>query len=382
MRIAVIGAGAFGGWTAYHLLRAGAQVTLLEAWGAGHSRSSSGGETRIIRTVYGEDVLSVRFSARALQLWKEHEARWGTRLFFRAGALFLGYAADDFLRASLRVLHEHGIAAEELSLATAAGRYSQINFEGIGSVLFEPEAGYLTARRNCRTVVQRFVEEGGDWQVAAATVDRLDGELHTLALSNGQKLVADQFVFACGPWLPQVFPDVLASVIRPTRQQVAFLSTPAGDDRFSANVMPCWADRTSEEKFYGIPDVEGRGFKIASDLRGAPFEPTTGDRRFDDTCLPSMQKYVGHRFPALADAALLESRVCQYENTPDFGLLIDRHPHAGNVLLVGGGSGHGYKQGPAVGEYAARVVLENTAIEPGFSLARFTTATKQPHCSF
>src|SRR4051794_13021465 len=96
-RVAVVGAGAFGGWTALHLLRAGATVTLLDAWGPGNSRSSSGGETRIIRGTYGPNQPYTEMAARSLRLWKDNQERWGCRLFQPAGVLWMaGDAGDEF----------------------------------------------------------------------------------------------------------------------------------------------------------------------------------------------------------------------------------------------------------------------------------------------
>lgn len=371
MRIVVIGAGAFGGWIALQLLRGGAQVTLIDAWGPGNSKASSGGETRIIRSIYGDDGLSLRFAQRSLQLWKEHEQRWNTRLYHQTGALFMGGRNDEFLEASKKSLRQEGVSFEELSLTEARRRFPQINFEEIESVLYEEDAGYLTARENCRTVMKHFVEEGGQFETNIVGPQLLHGDLNSLPLVDGSMLQADGYVFACGPWLGELFPDVLGGLLRPSKQDVIFVAPPRGDRRFAAPLLPCWADRTSEEKFYGIPDVQNRGFKIASDLRGRTFDPNTTDRFIDPQSWTKAREFLRFRFPALADAPLTEMRVCQYENTPDLALLVDRHPVAKNVFLVGGGSGHGYKHGPAVGEYVADIMLRAGKIEPAWSLSRF-----------
>jgi glycine/D-amino acid oxidase-like deaminating enzyme len=371
MHIVVIGAGAFGGWTALHLLRGDARVTLIDAWGPGNSKSSSGGETRIIRSIYGEDQRSVRFALRSLQLWKEHEKRWNNRLYHRTGALFLGGRNDGFLQESKRLLQQEGVPAEEMSPTEARQHFPQINFAGIESILYEPDAGYLTARENCRAVVEHFVEEGGQFEIAAIGRQSLKNDIISLWLSSGEELSADSYVFACGPWLGELFPDVIGSLVRPSKQDVIFLAPPPGDTRFAPPLFPCWVDLTSEEKFYGIPDVQHRGFKIASDLRGRTFDPNTTDRFIDPESLAAVRQFLRFRFPALADAPVTEMRVCQYENTPDLALLVDRHPAAKNAFLVGGGSGHGYKHGPALGEYVAGIVLGTKEIDPAWSLLRF-----------
>ena len=189
-------------------------------------------------------------------------------------------------------------------------------------------------------------------------------------LSDGSKLIADQYVFACGPWLGKLFPQTIGNHIRPTKQDVFFFGTPAGDDRFSETKLPVWADHR-ERFIYGIPAADGRGFKVADDTRGPEFDPTSGERVVSEEGLKLIRDYVAFRFPAMKDAPLIETRVCQYENSPDNHLIIDRHPAADNVWLVGGGSGHGFKHGPALGEMLAEMVMETKDSEPIFRLARF-----------
>jgi glycine/D-amino acid oxidase-like deaminating enzyme len=371
LSVAVIGAGAFGGWTALHLLRRGAQVTLVDAWGPGNSRASSGGETRVIRGTYGTDGIYTRMVARSLALWKENEARWNRRLYHKTGALWMVSGQDDqYEKESLRSLKDAGLEFEELSRPEAAKRYRQINFDGVKWAIYEKDAGYLTARRACEVVLDAFIKEGGSFRLASARPGPLKGgEMQSVELSDGSKLTADRYVFACGPWLGKLFPDVMGNLIAATRQEVFFFGVPAGETRFQEDRMPVWIDH-GEKFIYGIPGNEWRGFKVADDTRGDPFDPTDGERTPSADGIKAARKYLAFRFPALKDAPLVESRVCQYENSPDHNFIIDRHPGAKNVLLVGGGSGHGFKHGPAVGERAADVV-QGKPPDPFFTLSRF-----------
>ena len=195
-----------------------------------------------------------------------------------------------------------------------------------------------------------------------------------VTLSDGMRLEADAFVFACGPWLGKVFPDLLGEVIRPTRQEVFFFGTPAGDPRFSEDVFPVWIDR-GVKIWYGIPGNRWRGFKIADDTRGPAFDPTSGERVPSAQGLQAARDYLGFRFPALKGSPLLEARVCQYENSTDQNFIVDRHPYAENAWILGGGSGHGFKHGPALGELAAANVLGAKPVEPFFSVSRFRDRT-------
>src|SRR5208282_1962738 len=215
-----------------------------------------------------------------------------------------------------------------------------------------------------------FLAEGGEYkQVAALPNDLETGLRNGLMLSDGAKLIADQYVFACGPWLGKLFQQTIGNRIHPTKQDVFFLGTPAGDDRFSETKLPVWADHR-ERFIYGIPAADGRGFKVADDTRGPEFDPTFGQRVASEEGLKAVREYVAFRFPALKDAPLIETRVCQYENSPDNHLIIDRHPAADNVWLVGGGSGHGFKHGPALGEMLAGMVMEAKDPDPVIQLAR------------
>jgi glycine/D-amino acid oxidase-like deaminating enzyme len=242
--------------------------------------------------------------------------------------------------------------------------------EGVRWGIYEPESGFLKARAACQTVLEGFLREGGEYKQAAVVAAGLeDGKLQSLPLSDVSKIVADRYVFACGPWLGKLFPEAIGDLIRPTKQDIFFFGTPAGDDRFSERNLPVWADHR-DRFIYGIPGNEGRGFKIADDTRGADFDPTTGERMVDAEGLRAIRDYLGFRFPALQNAPLLESRVCQYENTPDDHFLVDRHPAAENVWLVGGGSGHGFKHGPALGEMVAELVTEDKDPDAIFRLAR------------
>jgi glycine/D-amino acid oxidase-like deaminating enzyme len=372
MKVVVVGAGAFGGWTALHLLRRGAKVTLLDTWGPGNSRASSGGETRVIRGTYGPDRIYVQLVARALELWRENEKRWGRRLYHRTGALWMAGKDDRYEKVSLPLLREAGLAFEELTAAEAAKRYPQVNFEKIEWAIVEKDAGYLTARLACQAVLEGFLAEGGEYRLLSVTPGVIDGgKLTGITLSDGTALVADTYVFACGPWLGKVFPGVLGERIRPTRQEVFFFGTPAGDARFTEESFPVWIDH-GERLYYGIPGNQWRGFKVADDTRGAPFDPTSGERVASAEGLQAVRDYLGYRFPGLKGAPLLESRVCQYENSPDQQFIVDRYPGTSNAWIVGGGSGHGFKHGPALGELVAANVLGEKPVESAFALSRFS----------
>ena len=368
-KIAVVGAGAFGGWIALHLLRKGARVTLLDAWGPANSRSSSGGESRIIRATYDQQIY-VELVVRSLTLWREHQEQWQRPLYRENGALWLVGRDGAYEKRALALLREASVRFEELSAAEAEARFPQIDFQGVDWVIFEPEAGYLLAREACRLVVETFIAEGGQYHHAQVLPVSGSGSIARLSLSEGASLEADQFVFACGPWMGELFPDLPAELITATRQEVFYFGAEASDELFSDTALPVWIDE-GEEVFYGIPGNEGRGFKLGDHSLGEPFDPTTGDRVPSEQALAKARRYLARRFPALRSAPLLESRVCQYERSQDGHFIVDRHPKIDNLWIVGGGSGHGYKHGPALGERVAEQILGSRPLD---ALFRFRSA--------
>lgn len=370
-RVAVIGAGAFGGWTALHLARRGAEVTLVDAWGAGNARASSGGETRVIRGVYGPDAVYVDWVARAFELWERFERARGVPLYTPTGALWMCRTDDAYVRASAPLLREVGLAVEPLPVDEARVHFPEIAFDGVASVWLERRAGFLAAREACRQVRRAVLEAGGRFVRARARPGPVHGgRLERVELADGSTLAADRYVFACGPWLGELFPELLGEALVTSRQEVHYFGTPAGDDAFEPGRFPVWVD-FGERVFYGIPGNDGRGFKVADDTHGEPVDATTLDRSTPDPeGLERVRALLAERFPRLADAPLLGSRVCQYTNTPDGHYLLDRHPEAEDLWLAGGGCGHGFKLGPALGEHVAGLALgDEEPLEP-FSIER------------
>lgn len=347
-------------------------MTLVDAWGPGNARASSGGETRVIRTVYGPTRPYVEMAARALTLWREWDQGRSEPIYTQTGVLWMTGADDSYVRYSLPFLRELDLVYDELDATAAAKRWPQISFEGIAKVYFEHQGGYLLARHACDTVARELVRIGGTYRQAAVASISSDRGRPDVRFTDGSTLGADRFVFACGPWLGRLFPDVIGSRVRPTRQEVFYLGTPAGDDRFIEPRLPVWVE-PGARFIYGIPGNLHRGFKVADDTRGAPFDPTDGDRKLSPDLERVIRAFVSRRFPALRDAPVLGGEVCQYEDTPDGHFIIDRHPAMPDVWLAGGGSGHGYKMGPAIGEILARQVRDDASADPFFSLARFGT---------
>ncbi|MDQ2689911.1 MAG: FAD-dependent oxidoreductase, partial [Chloroflexota bacterium] len=345
MRVVVIGGGVFGSWTALWLRRRGASVTLVEQYGPGNSLSSSGDESRVTRSAHGPDEVYPRWQRRSLEQW----TGLMPELFVRTGVLWFARRDDGFEADSAATLDRLGIPFERLGTDALRERYPQIATDDLVWGLYEPEAGVLLARRAVAATARAFAEAGGEVRIGLA---RLEGDE---VLVDGERLEADAFVFAAGPWLPKLLGSVPGLDLAVPQQEVIYFATPPGDRRWDAGSMPTWVEY--EAAFYGLPSIEGRGFKVAPDWPGPKVDPDRQERRVSDDRVDASRAYLRRRFPALADQPVAEGRVCQYELTPDTHFIVDRHPTLASTWIVGGGSGHGFKHGPVVGEYLSALVV-------------------------
>jgi sarcosine oxidase len=375
--IAIIGAGVFGAWTAFFLRQSGASVAVLDAYGPANSRASSGGETRVIRMGYGPDELYTRWAMQSLPIWRELAARTKREIFRQTGVLWLSNHDDAYLKSLCSVLAKAGVEREELNARDIAKRWPQLRFHDVTLGGLEPNSGLLLAREAVQTLVKELAKNGVEYLPVAAEAPSSHGKLAQIKAVTGESISAETFVFCCGPWLPKIFPESLAERIFVSRQEVFFLGVPAGSTDFRPPKMPVWLHRTHSGLPYALPDIDGRGFKIAFDRHGEHFDPDTSARVVPESSIARLREYLQQHIPALMQAPIVETRVCQYENTWNGDFLIDRHPQFENVWIAGGGSGHGFKHGPALGEYLSGRILHGAPAEPRFSLAAKQTVQKR-----
>jgi glycine/D-amino acid oxidase-like deaminating enzyme len=371
----IIGAGAFGAWCAWWLARKRHRVTLIDAYGPANARASSADHSRVIRCGYGADAIYSRWAHESLADWRALAARTGRELVVESGALFLGASGNEYVRATHATLTRLGFPVELLDADALRARFPQIDATDLGSTVFEHGAGVIRARTAIQALVRLLIEERRvQYRVAHVAPPEESRATAAFRLDTGEPIETDVVICACGPWLPALFPTAVGGRVRPTRQEVLHFGVPPGDDRFSLARLPVWID--FEAGLYGIPDLDGRGFKVGIDRHGSVIDPDIVDRVIAPELVAQTRAWLGRRFPALADAPLVDAHVCQYENTHTGDFLIDRHPVWPNVWIVGGGSGHGFKHGPAVGRYVAEAIDAGGGVD-----ARFALSTKTPHAS-
>jgi glycine/D-amino acid oxidase-like deaminating enzyme len=336
----VVGAGVFGAATARELQRRGWDVTLVEQYTPGTVRSASGGDTRLLRFAHGDVDWYTRLAHRALALWRELEDEARTTLYEPVGVAWFDSGDGDFTHRSEQTLARLDIRTERLSPEEATHLYPSLGGDDLHSVLFEPDAGVLHARRATQALAR-------------------DLRIETRRARPSEPPRADVVVWAAGAWLPQLFPDLVD--VKISRRDVFFLGV---DGSWAGTPGFCDYDAA----FYGHGELGGLGMKIASDGPGVEVDPDTLERLPLPENERTMREYAARRFPALAHAPVVGARVCQYDLTGDTHFLVAPHPHHDGWWLVGGGSGHGFKHGPAFGEYVADCVEGRREPEPFHAL--------------
>jgi sarcosine oxidase len=353
MRVLIVGAGSFGASLAWLLARSGENVTLVDQFEPGDRRTSSGGETRLLRCSHGPETDYAAMARRARSLWRDLEQETGEEVFVECGVTWFAYGERGWETASERTLSEQGIPVERLDPSSAAGLYPSFRGDDLAFVLLEPEAGVLRARRAVRALVRQASAHG-----ARILRGRARPAGTAVVLEDATRLEADVVVWACGAWLASLFGELVSLTVT-VQEQLFFDVGPAWRGR------PAWVDY--DAAIYGTGDVDGLGVKAALDLEGPRVDP---DAELSDSTRtePEVRGYLGKRFPALADARLAASRSCRYELTPDTRFLAARHPDEPNMWLVGGGSGHGFKHGPGLAEQLASALRGEATLSDRFSL--------------
>jgi sarcosine oxidase len=358
--IIVVGAGTFGIWTALNLIRLGATVTVVDIYGPGNSRSTSGGETRGVRTSYGDrphGFLWTRWADEAIRRWIQWDEEGSElllpKLFFQSGDLIMREEMQPYLEDTMANWNKLNIRYESLGPDEINHRWPWIRTEKITTALFEPQAGVVRARRAIESVAKRFQQEGGKIKLARASLGARNGvHLDNILLDEQTSLSASTYIFALGPWFPKVFPKQMQNRLRIPIGNVFYFAIP--DSRFMFPNMPS----------YGVPGCTGwpalgpdhRGFRVRTG--GQPGDdPDTSDRWVPPEAHERPRQILAQYFPDMVGAPISETRACHYEFGPGGNFLIDKHPEFDNVWLAGSGSAEAFKQGPVLGEYIAKRAL-------------------------
>ncbi len=343
--VTIVGAGTFGASLAWRLAHAGVAVTLIDQFEPGDPRATSGGESRLVRSCHGSNHDYTGTARRAWALWHELEDETGADLLVTPGMCWFAQREDGWEADSERTLRAQGIPVERLDVSEAAKLYPSFGGDDLAFVLFEPEAGAIRAADAVRALVRAAQQQG-------ARVERR-------RVAADEAFTTDAVVWACGSWLRDLFGGLVE--LRVTRQELLFLDGgPAWRD------VPCFVDY--DLAAYGTGDVDDLGVKIANDAEGPPIEPDADLPAVSEEGERAAREYARRRFPALAEAPLKGSKTCRYEITADSNFIAARHPEREGHWILGGGSGHGFKHGPAIAELMTAALRDGAALPETFGL--------------
>lgn len=363
-RIVVVGAGAWGGWSAFKLQEAGYDVTLVEKKGAGHSFSGSGGRTRIIRMAYGGHQKYTDMVAHSFNEWEKYARKWGETLYHPKSALWLFRdIPSTYAEASIPLMKEKGYELRVESLEEIKGTYPEISLDDITSVYSEQKVWFLEAAKSCGVVAREFEKIGGTF-IRDEALD-IECDVTKVQVKCSESIIeADLVVVASGPWANKLVPE-LEKIIHVTRQEVYYFDAPE-----NYNELPIWVEfREGDQMYYGIPDHFGEGFKFAYDERQWALDPDKDDRGVTPEILDKMSSILTNRFPELVNPEVIKYHTCVYENSIDGDFIIDQK-HNGRLLYLAGSSGHGFKMGPAIGQMMVDT-MNGKPLPEEFAIARF-----------
>jgi glycine/D-amino acid oxidase-like deaminating enzyme len=352
----IVGAGTFGASLAWWLAREGVAVTLVDQFDPGDVRASSGGESRLIRSGHGADAGYTASARRAFALWRELEEECGEALLVECGVTWLAHREDGWETATAATLAAQGIPHARLAPEDGARLFPSWSPRGLAFLLHEPEAGVLRAQRAVRALARQAAAHG-----ATVLRGRAAPAGDAVRLDDGTMLEGDAVVWSCGAWLGRLFGSL--APVSVTCQELYFLD---GGPAWRDAAVPAYVDYDSA--VYGTRDLDGLGVKAASDHDGPALDPDAPLPAASAAGEATVREYVAARFPALAGARLAGARTCRYELSRDGHFIAAAHPEHPSVWLLGGGSGHGFKHGPAIAERMARALRGGEPMPARFAL--------------
>ena len=364
----VIGLGAMGTATCYHLARRGERVLGVEQFGLGHDQGSSGGSTRIIRRAYFEHPDYVPLLNKIYELWSAVEQDTGRTLVHRVGLLLAGDPKCTILSGVRRAADEHNLQVDDILPNELPRRFPQFSFQPQWEGLFEPDAGYLLVddciRAHAELAVShgaelRFNERVTNWTATASGV-RVD-------LEDGSHEAA-RLAICCGAWSAGLLHDIGAPL--EIRRKVVLWFDPGGAGFDAKHGCPIFGFDTADGFFYGFPAIDGDGVKIGNHTGGETIDNISKlDRQLRPADETPIRRFAAKHLPGLGDQINRHS-VCMYSMTPDEHFVIDHHPlfqsreSGQRVAFAAGFSGHGFKFAPLVGSILADLLLDGTTAEP------------------
>ena len=378
MNIGVIGAGVFGLASAIELRARGHEVTVFDQGTVPYEAASSTDVSKAIRRTWyaGDNETYVELVERAAERWREWEERSGTSFYHTVGGAYIvsGIEPGSPMDASVDYLRSRGADIAVLTAPEARARFPQLRLADHELCVSDPWTGYIESARAISVMCRLAREEGVTVREESpvAGVEERAGRVE-IALAGGRSAGFDRVVVAVGVWIGRLLPEIGAHV-RVTHQEMLLIEPP-DPAQFAGGTMPVWSVNPDDEGWYGFPLLRGGYAKAAIDPPGATVDPD-----LDRAGTPGFRKralaFLERRIPDLARGKVVGGRSCLYATTPDDHFIVDWRPGSSRVLVAGGGSGHGFKFGGAIGPVVADALED--AHNPLGDRFRIGSRLKQP----
>lgn len=361
----VLGVGAVGSGALWHLARRGLRVLGIDRFTPGHDRGSSHGSTRMIRQAYFEHPDYVPLVLRAYDQWHELERAAERSLYVETGLVQIGPPDGEVVPGVLASAARHKLDVESLSLANLAQRFPAFRVPSGMTGVFERRAGFLRVEDSIVALVQQAISNGAQIHCGESVVSWSTKGRSVVVRTDRDTYHAGHLVISAGAWSTQIL-DSLGLPLIVRRKPQYWYQTTANHVRLEQG-CPAWLYETADGIFYGFPQIDSRGMKLAEHTGGAEVsDPLTIDRQIDRVDQTRVEQFVTSHLNGVS-TTLGHHAVCMYTMSPDQNFYVDRHPEHEHVSFAAGLSGHGFKFAPVLGEAVVDLALAGrSALPVGF----------------
>lgn len=366
--VIVIGGGAMGSATAYHLAKNAIDVLVIDKYSPPHTHGSSHGQTRMLRVAYTEGEKYVPMVRRAIKWWRQLEAESNQVLFKQSGVIYAGTSGGSFLKGAQTSAHQHQVELHSIRHIDGSIAAPFSNLPSNWEVLAEDEGGYLLVETGIQTML-KLAENQGAKRLDNTTVSNLQEQ------ANGIQVDTDTGILTCrsaiisaGPWVTDLVPALSQKVVYQRRISSWFESKANGQKHPDSFKPFLFHEAGSDSWFYGLPDIDNHGVKIGNHHSGQDIEhPDLVDRHIHPSDTQHIEEFVRQYFPMLGQR--IKSSTCLYTSTTNEDFIINEVPEIKNAFVCSGFSGHGFKFAPVVGEIMCDLVMGN---QPAIDLTPFS----------
>ncbi len=363
-RFLVLGAGVFGLAAALELRRTGARVDVLESGEVPHPLAGGTDISKVCRMEYGPDEGYMVWMEAARDGWLEWNRRWvekgASPLYHETGVLMVALdemAPGGFEYESFQMLLRRGHAPERLGGAELARRFPAWSEQFVDG-FYHPHGGWVESGKGVEAMADDARRDGveiHERRPAVALLEQGDAVIGVRD-ATGRDWHADAVVVAAGSWTAELI-DRLEPALQRSYHPVWHLE-PADPGLFDASRFPVFTADVHRTGFYGFPwHPEAKVVKVAH--HGNAVEPPpSGELVVTDALTAGLRRFLESRLPALAGSRVVSTRLCPYCDTQDEDFWIDADPDRSGLVVASGGSGHGMKFAPVLGEAIAAAVFD------------------------